>query len=194
VELTRTLRQKQEWLQSRGSSSQSTELITSIENLKEEISTSEKLIKSTRKDYVVAYADAVSMQKLIDFYSQQKKEFEDSIAEEEEDQEEAKLIIKEQEEKDKQQKIIQRVIQAQKDSFEAHQKKVVIEEKIQEYTLLIDQQTKPLNATVAEQKSLLAEEEHMLKIFKEEVETLTKQLKDASGKAEVQAEIQKHLT
>jgi hypothetical protein len=134
------------------------------------------------------------MQKLIDFYSQQKKEFEDSIAEEEEDQEEAKLIIKEQEEKDKQQKIIQRVIQAQKDSFEAHQKKVVIEEKIQEYTLLIDQQTKPLNATVGEQKSLLAEEEHMLKIFKEEVETLTKQLKDASGKAEVQAEIQQHLS
>lgn len=134
------------------------------------------------------------MQKLIDYYSQQKKEYEDSITENEEDIEEAKLVIKEQEEKTSQQKIVKKVIQAQRDSFEAHQKKVVIEEKIQEYTLLIDQQTKPLNATVAEQKSLLAEEEHMLKIFKNEVETLTKQLKDASGKADVQAEIQKHLT
>lgn len=92
IELTKTLRQKQDFLEKNPTV---VTTVTTIEEIKEKIVKIEKLVKETRKEYITAYADSVSLQKLIDFYSTQKKDFEESITEEEEDIEECKLIIKE---------------------------------------------------------------------------------------------------
>jgi len=47
-----------------------------ISELKVEITTLEKLLKTTRKEYVEAYAESASLQKLIDFFSTQKRDYE----------------------------------------------------------------------------------------------------------------------
>merc|ERR1712228_267641 len=95
LELTKTLASKQEFAEKNPSV---TTTATQISELKVEIETIEKLVKTTRKEYVSAYAESTSLQRLIEHFSNQKREYEEEIKENEELIEEQKAIITEQEE------------------------------------------------------------------------------------------------
>jgi len=66
LELTATLREKQDFLEKNPSA---TYVVAKIEELKTSITTIEKFIRTTRKDYIAAYSESVSMQKLIEFFT-----------------------------------------------------------------------------------------------------------------------------
>jgi len=82
LELTKTLREKQDYFEKNPTS---TTIVTEIETIKTTIIKTEKIIKTTRKEYVGVYAESTSLQKLIDFYTSTKKEYDDNISDEEEE-------------------------------------------------------------------------------------------------------------
>merc|ERR1711939_422858 len=85
-----TLRAKQEFLE-KNPSVVTTQ--TQISELRVEITTIEKLIKTTRKEYVTVYAESLSLQKLIDFFTTQKKDYEEEIKENEEEIDNKKPLL-----------------------------------------------------------------------------------------------------
>jgi len=56
-----------------------TTIVTEIETIRVTIIKTEKIVKTTRKEYVSVYAESTSYQKLIDYYTSTKKEYEDNI-------------------------------------------------------------------------------------------------------------------
>jgi len=129
LELNKTLRAKQEYAEKNPSSTAAT---VTISELKVEITTIEKLLKTTRTDYVKEYSESLSKSKLIDFFTAQKKEYEDEIKEQEELIEDAKGVVEEQKEKSKVDDKVKAVIKAQNLVFSTHQKVVEMEEELSE--------------------------------------------------------------
>ena len=81
LELTKTLGSKQEFAEKNPTVTTTT---GQISELKVEIETIEKLIKTTRKEYVAAYAESASLQRLIDHFTTQKREYEEEVRQNEE--------------------------------------------------------------------------------------------------------------
>ena len=129
LELTKTLGSKQEFAEKNPTVTTTT---GQISELKVEIETIEKLIKTTRKEYVAAYAEASSNQKLIEHFTTQKREYEEEVRQNEELIEEQKAIIVEQEENAKLRKTVEDTTKAQVLVFTSHQKVVEIQEELSE--------------------------------------------------------------
>merc|ERR1711939_1249745 len=178
-----TLRAKQEFLE-KNPSVVTTQ--TQISELRVEITTIEKLIKTTRKEYVTVYAESLSLQKLIDFFTTQKKDYEEEIKENEEEIEEQKAIITEQEEKAKIEATVKTVTEAQKLAFSTHQKVVEVEEELSEAKKTKEEKVSTL--TVEKE-----EEEKKLKKYESQKTSIETTLKTTTSKTEI-ARLPKELT
>jgi len=152
LEVTKSLRSKQEFAEKNPSVSSTA---GQISELKIEISTIEKLIKTTRKEYVKVYAESLSLQKLIDFFTTQKKEYEDEIKVQEELMEEQKAIIAEQEEKAKVEAAVKAVTKAQSLVFSTHQKVVEAEEELNEAKKTKEEKLTTLNTEKLDEEKKL---------------------------------------
>lgn len=162
LETTKTLRSKQEFAEKNPNG---TAANVAISELKVEITTIEKLLKTTRTEYVKVYAESLSLQKLIDFFSTQKKEYEDEIKTQEELIEDQKAIVEEQKEKAKVEEKVKAVVKAQNLVFSTHQKVVEMEEELSEAKKTKEEKLAALNGEKAdEDKKLKLQQDELKKL------------------------------
>jgi hypothetical protein len=182
LELTKTLGSKQEFAEKNPTV---TATITQIAELKVEIEADEKLIKATRTEYVAAYAESTGFTRLIEHFTNQKRDYETEIKNSEELIEEQKAIIVEQEENAKLRKVVEDTTKAQQLVFTSHQKVVELEEELSEAKKTKEDRLAALNAEKAtKEKELKVQKEELSKLEGQKA-TLEATLKTSTGKTEI---------
>lgn len=182
LELTKTLSSKQEFAEKNPTV---TTTATQISELKVEIETIEKLIKTTRKEYVSAYAESTGLQRLIEHFSTQKREYEEETTKNEELIEEQKAIITEQEENAKLRKTVEDTTKAQVLVFTSHQKVVEIEEELSEAKKTKEDKLAALNKEKDTKEKELKGQKEELKKLEQQKTTLEATLKTTTAKNEI---------
>jgi predicted nucleic acid-binding Zn-ribbon protein len=182
LELTKTLGSKQEFAEKNPTVTTTT---GQISELKVEIETIEKLIKTTRKEYVAAYAESASLQRLIDHFTTQKREYEEEVRQNEELIEEQKAIIVEQEENAKLRKTVEDTTKAQVLVFTSHQKVVEIQEELSEAKKTKEDKLAALNTEKDTKDKELKTYKEELKKLEGQKATLESTLKTTTGKTEI---------
>lgn len=126
--MTKTLKSKQEFF-SKNPGQVAT--VKEIETIKQKITKSETIIKTSRTEYVTVTSEEVSITKLVEFYSTQKTEFTKTITITSEEGEGCKQTVIEQSEKIQTSTTIKKIVNIQKKSFESHQTLVKTETSIE---------------------------------------------------------------
>jgi len=103
LELTKTLKEKQEYHEKNPTI---TTIVKEYEEIKETITKTTKKIKEVRKDYVKATSEELSVTKMLEFWTEIKKEYEETLHIYEEEIDDAKVRVTDEEEK---QKIIKKI-------------------------------------------------------------------------------------
>lgn len=182
LELTKTLGSKQEFAEKNPTV---TATITQIAELKVEIEADEKLIKATRTEYVAAYAESTGFTRLIEHFTNQKRDYETEIKNSEELIEEQKAIIVEQEENAKLRKVVEDTTKAQQLVFTSHQKVVELEEELSEAKKTKEDRLAALTGEKAtKEKELKVQKEELSKLEGQKA-TLEATLKTSTGKTEI---------
>jgi len=182
LEATKNLGSKQEFAEKNPTY---TATANQISELKVEIETIEKLIKTTRKEYVAAYAEASSNQKLIEHFTTQKREYEEENIKNEELIEEQKAIITEQEENAKLRKTVEDTTKAQQLVFTSHQKVVEIEEELSEAKKTKEEKIASLTKEKDLKEKELKSTKDELKIYETKKSELEATLKATTAKDEI---------
>jgi len=182
LELTKTLASKQEFAEKNPTV---TTTASQIAELKVEIETREKLIKTTRTEYVAAFAESSSLQRLSDHFTAQKREYEEEIKTAEELIEEQKAIIVEQEENAKLRKTVEDTTKAQVLVFTSHQKVVELEEELSEAKKTKEEKLAALNVEKEMKEKELKVQKEELKKLETQKSTLETTLKSTTGKPEI---------
>jgi len=182
LELTKTLASKQEFAEKNPTV---TTTSAQISELKLEIETREKLIKTTRSEYVAAFAESTSLQRLTDHFTAQKREYEEEIKVQEELIEEQKAIITEQEENAKLRKVVENTTKAQVLVFTSHQKVVELEEELSEAKKTKEEKLAALNEEKEMKEKDLKVNKEELKKLESQKSTLETTLKTTTGKPEI---------
>jgi len=143
------------------------------------------LIKTTRAEYVTTYAESTSLQKLIEFFTTQKREYEEEIKEQEELIEEQKAIITEQEENAKLRKTVEDTTKSQVQVFTSHQKVVEVEEELSEAKKTKEDKLAALAKEKDEQEKTLKVQKEELKKYETQKATLEATLKTTTVKTEI---------
>ena len=143
------------------------------------------MIKTTRKEYVASYAESASLQRLIDHFTTQKREYEEEIRQNEELIEEQKAIIVEQEENAKLRKVVEDTTKAQVLVFTSHQKVVEIQEELSEAKKTKEDKLAALNTEKETKERELKTHKEELKKLEGQKATLEATLKTTTGKTEI---------
>jgi chromosome segregation ATPase len=181
IELTRSLRSKQEFAEKNPAA---TAVTAEISKLKEDLLAAEKKLKETNKDYVSKSADAMVQTRLIDHYATTKREMEDEMKEQQEVIEEQKAIVKEQEEKAKVATAVSAVTKAQATVFATHQKVVEAEEELNEAKKTKEEKLAELKAEETSEKNKLKSQKDELKKAEDQKKALEAALETTKVKTE----------
>ena len=182
LELTKTLGSKQEFAEKNPTVASTA---PAIAELKVEIEAAEKLIKATRTEYVAAYAESTGLQRLIEHFGTQKREYEAENKVQEELVEEQKAVIVEQEENAKLRKTVEDTTKAQQVVFTSLQKVVELEEELSEAKKTKEEKLVALNAEKGQKEKELKVHQGELKKLEAQKATLEASLKTTTGKNEI---------